>query len=94
MWIIFAFGFLYLATANVLTFLLYWYDKECAQEGTWRIPERRLLLAASVGGSIGGALAQRVFHHKTRKASFQNAFWSIVTIQAAAVITAAVIFLD
>jgi uncharacterized membrane protein YsdA (DUF1294 family) len=94
MWIAgFLFAF-YVAAINATAFILYWHDKERALEGTWRIPERTLLLAGLLGGSIGGAIAQHVFHHKTRKVSFQNAFWFIATIQAAAIVFGLVLLLD
>jgi uncharacterized membrane protein YsdA (DUF1294 family) len=94
MWITSVLATLYLVSINAVAFFLYWNDKERAREGAWRIPERRLLLAAVFGGSIGSAIAQHVFRHKTRKSSFQNAFWSIVTIQTATVVFVVGLFLD
>ena len=56
---------------NVVSFLLYAYDKACACKGKWRIPELTLLSFAFWGGALGAFLAMYVFHHKTRHVRFQ-----------------------
>ncbi|MEA4964445.1 MAG: DUF1294 domain-containing protein [Oscillospiraceae bacterium] len=56
---------------NALGFLNMYLDKRKARTGAWRIPERTLLLAAFLGGSLGTLLGMLVFHHKTRKLKFQ-----------------------
>lgn len=61
---------LYLIIINVVTFLLYGEDKRRARRGAWRIPEKTLLGAAVIGGSIGAMLGMSIFHHKTRKPAF------------------------
>ena len=60
----------YLIGINILTFLLFGVDKSNAIHRHRRIPERTLLLAALIGGSIGALLAMYLFHHKTRKRKF------------------------
>lgn len=75
---------LYLIAINLLTFLLYWWDKRQAVYRGWRIPEGTLLLLGAAGGSPAGFLAQRLLRHKNRKTSFQLAFWLITFLQAAA----------
>lgn len=66
---------------NLLTLLLFWWDKRCARKGGWRVSEGALLLCCALGGSITGYFAMRVLRHKTSKASFRIRFWMIVVAQ-------------
>jgi uncharacterized membrane protein YsdA (DUF1294 family) len=75
----------YLVAINAATFLLYGYDKAIAGGDQTRVPERVLHLAELFGGTPAAFVAQRVFHHKTQKSSFQLRFWLIVVVQIAAV---------
>jgi uncharacterized membrane protein YsdA (DUF1294 family) len=59
------------AGASGLAFGLYWMDKRSALADRRRVPENRLHLAGLLGGWPGALLAQQMFRHKTRKASFQ-----------------------
>lgn len=72
---------LWLAAINAFAALLYWADKRKARNRDWRIPEAVLLLAGLLGGTPASFAAQRLFRHKTRKFSFQCAFWAIVALQ-------------
>lgn len=63
---------------SVALFSMYGRDKAAAQQGERRTPEARLHLVALLGGWPGGLAGQRVFHHKTRKRSFQFTFWLTV----------------
>jgi len=45
-------------------------DKRAAQQGALRVPERRILFWAYVGGGLGALAAQRVLRHKTEKEPF------------------------
>ena len=57
---------LWLAAVNILAFALMGSDKARAKkQGARRIPERRLFLAAALGGSAVMYAAMRVLHHKT-----------------------------
>lgn len=60
----------YLLIANLYHFGLMGYDKYQAVRKKWRVPEWNLLFMGLIGGGIGGLIAQRVFHHKTRKRKF------------------------
>ena len=60
---------------SVITFLAYGSDKRRAQAGAPRISESLLLALGLFGGWPGGLVAQQVWRHKTRKASFQATFW-------------------
>jgi uncharacterized membrane protein YsdA (DUF1294 family)/cold shock CspA family protein len=73
---------LYLA-ASLLGLLLYWLDKRSAQGGGRRTPENTLHLVELAGGWPGALLAQLLFRHKTRKASYQAIFWLIVAAHQA-----------
>ncbi len=78
---------IYLATINLVTFVIYGVDKRRAIKGAYRIPEARLHLFALFGGFVGGIIAMQVFHHKRRKVSFVIVF-ALATIAS----TAALIF--
>ncbi len=67
---------------NLFVFLVYWWDKEAARRGGWRIRESTLLLLALVGGSAGAISAQSLLRHKTRKEPFRSKLTSIVILQA------------
>ncbi len=60
----------YIAITNLTTFIMYGLDKRRAIKDKWRIPEKRLLLAALLGGAPGALWAMILFHHKTKKAKF------------------------
>ncbi|ROQ40763.1 uncharacterized membrane protein YsdA (DUF1294 family) [Frondihabitans sp. PhB188] len=76
---------IYLAL-GVLLFVVYGVDKRAARRGRWRISERNLLVVGVLGGWMGAVVAQQVFRHKTRKSSFQWAFWATVTVNAVVVL--------
>ena len=61
---------IYLIIINVITFFIYGLDKYKAKNDRWRIPEKTLIGAAVIGGSIGAWAGMRVFHHKTRHPKF------------------------
>lgn len=74
---------IYLLTSS-LAFAAYGIDKAAAIGGVRRIPEAFLHLLGFAGGWPGALLAQRVFRHKSRKASFQVAFWTVAALNSAA----------
>lgn len=59
-----------LLAINVVTFFMYGKDKALAQAGKWRISEKKLLILALFGGSLGALAGMKVFHHKTRHKKF------------------------
>lgn len=75
---------------NLFVFLVYWWDKEAARNGGWRIRESTLLMLAFLGGSIGAVLAQQLLRHKTRKEPFRSILISIVILQAGLVASLAI----
>ncbi len=55
----------------------------------WRTNEQTLHLCSLFGGWPGALIAQRLFHHKSKKLSFQTLFWLIVVVHLAIVIALA-----
>lgn len=60
----------YLVVMNAVAFAMYGIDKRRAVKDKWRIPEKTLLLAALIGGSVGAFFGMRVFRHKTKHWQF------------------------
>ncbi len=73
---------LYLVTSAV-AFFAYAFDKSAALNNRWRTQESTLHLFALLGGWPGALAAQRLFRHKSRKTSFQAAFWGTVFLNCA-----------
>jgi uncharacterized membrane protein YsdA (DUF1294 family) len=72
------------AFMSALAFLSYGKDKAAAERGERRTPENTLHALALFGGWPGALAGQRVFHHKTKKTSFQVVFWCTVFINCLA----------
>ena len=69
---------------SLVSLAAYRTDKAAAQHRAWRTPESTLHLLALLGGWPGALLAQRLYHHKTRKPSFRFVFWITVLVNCAA----------
>lgn len=76
----------YLGCINILTYLMFWTDKERAQMGLYRIPESTLYLLSMVGGSPAAFYAREKLRHKTRKQPFGAMLLIIAAFQVVAVI--------
>ena len=74
---------LYTLVINIVLFGTMGYDKYCAKKEKWRIPEAYLFIMALLGGSIGGFIAMKVFHHKTKKIYFYIIFALALCFQIA-----------
>jgi uncharacterized membrane protein YsdA (DUF1294 family) len=61
--------------ASIFSLIIYRQDKIAAKNKQRRTPEMTLHVLALIGGWPGAVLAQRVFHHKSKKNSFQRLFW-------------------
>lgn len=72
---------LLLCIANLLSFGLMAYDKRCARRHRRRVPEQRLFLAAACFGALGGVLAMKLLHHKTRHWNFKTFFPMFLMLQ-------------
>lgn len=69
---------------NVFTFFAYAFDKNAAQTGQWRTPEKTLHLYALLGGWPAAYLAQQTLRHKSGKTSFQAVYAATVLLHCAA----------
>ena len=58
-----------LAIANIVSLIIFVFDKLKSKSGGQRIPESRLLLAA-LAGPFGAYIGMLLFRHKTRKTKF------------------------
>lgn len=65
----------YLAGLNVVAFLSMGHDKLLAIRRNRRVPERRLLWLAALGGGAGVLLGAKSFRHKTIKQPFRRWLW-------------------
>lgn len=72
----------WLTAINLVTFLVYAYDKAQASRNGWRVSERELLILALIGGSVGALSGMYIFRHKTAKKSFQVRLVLILLFQA------------
>ena len=70
-----------LVVLNVISFGLMAYDKRCARQGKWRVPEKRLFLVTACFGGLGGVLGMKVFHHKTQHWYFKVFFPVMLIVQ-------------
>ena len=61
-----------LLAVNLVTFLLFWRDKQRAMAGGARVAESDLLGLAMLGGSPGALVARQLLHHKIAKQPFSN----------------------
>lgn len=84
---------LYLIAINAVTFGAFALDKRAAGRRARRVPERRLLTLAALGGSPGALIGQQVLRHKTRKEPFRTWLWTIVGVQALGLGLAALAYL-
>lgn len=73
------------AAINFVTVLAYGFDKHAAIKGNWRVPEIQLHTLELLGGWPGAFIAQKLFHHKTKKKSFKVMFWLMLFFQIAIV---------
>ena len=79
-------GGMYLAVINAVGFGIFGYDKWCAVHRQWRVPEKTLIAAALLGGSVGAYAGMKVFRHKTRHPKFSVGIPVILAAQCAAAV--------
>lgn len=73
-----------LLAINVIAFLSFGWDKLCATQGWWRVPEANLLLLALLGGAIGAIVGQQLFRHKTKKEPLRSSLYLMCGINVIA----------
>ena len=71
----------FLLSINIVTFLLYGYDKFSAKRGWSRVPEWNLHALGILGGTLAGWSAQQFFRHKTKDTSFRPVYITIFIVQ-------------
>jgi len=79
---------LYLLAINILTVLIFAFDKRRARRRQWRISERTLLLVCFAGGTLAAYWARQKFRHKTRKQPFSTFLHVIAVVQLLIIIGA------
>jgi len=72
---------LFLAAVNLSAFFLYGWDKLSAGQRIDRVPEVVLYFSVLCGGGVGALLGMDIFHHKTKKISFQFVVAVIILVQ-------------
>lgn len=60
----------YFVIINLVTFFTYGMDKRRAAKNRWRIPEKKLLGLAVIGGTPGALAGMYGFRHKTKHLKF------------------------
>lgn len=74
-----------LISINITTFIAYWVDKRAAVRRGWRVSENTLHTLEFLGGWLGAWIAQKVFHHKSSKKSYQRMYKVMIVMEFAAV---------
>lgn len=72
---------IYLTFVNIIAFIVYGVDKWKARKNQWRIPEKKLLFLAIIGGSVGTLAGMYIFHHKTLHKKFTVGVPVILVLQ-------------
>ncbi len=75
----------WLLSINFTTFIAYGVDKKAAIKKTWRVPEKDLHLLEFLGGWVGAWIAQKFFHHKTAKKSYQSIYRLMIVLELVAI---------
>jgi uncharacterized membrane protein YsdA (DUF1294 family) len=75
----------YITLSGIAVFA-YAFDKSAAMNRRWRTQESTLLIIGLLGGWPGAWIAQRMFRHKTQKASFRYAFLFTAVVNASVLI--------
>lgn len=70
----------WLIVVNMISLLIFGWDKLCARAKWRRIPETTLLTLALIGGSVGARIGQKLFRHKTSKQPFARKLSAIVIL--------------
>lgn len=74
----------YLVLINIISFIVFWIDKERARKRKWRVPEKNLFLLAILLGSPGCIAGMHILRHKTKHPRFLIGMPVILIFQIAA----------
>jgi len=66
------------AIINIVTYGLYYYDKQQARSSGWRISEKTLMMGSLLGGWPAALYAIEDIRHKSSKRSFQIMHWIVI----------------
>ena len=72
---------LYFMFINIISFLMFFFDKIFAMAKKRRISEKALLIVCLIGGSIGGIIGMYKCRHKIRKYRFKFGIPIIIIVQ-------------
>ena len=75
----------HLVSINLVTMIAYYVDKRAAIRHDWRVSENTLHTLEFLGGWIGAYVAQKWFHHKNAKKSYQHIFLLMIIAEFAAI---------
>ncbi len=67
---------------SLISFCTYWWDKQSAIHGRWRVAETTLHTIDLIGGWPGGLAARRLLRHKVRKKRYAWMFWTLAVVNA------------
>ena len=76
---------------NLISFFQMRHDKQCAQAGKQRVPEKTLFLATALFGGLGGCLGMYLLRHKTKHWYFAL-FFPLMLIAQVAILVLLYIF--
>ncbi|WP_281347101.1 DUF1294 domain-containing protein [Virgibacillus doumboii] len=80
---------IYLASINIIAFILMAVDKHKAKKQKFRIRERTLWVVAVLGGAVGAVIGMKQFRHKTKHRSF---VWGMPLLVITQIILAVYLF--
>lgn len=72
--------FIYLIIMNLLSGILFDYDKHAAIKNHRRIPERTLHILEMLGGVFSVFLLMYIIHHKNRKFLYYGVTWVVLIV--------------
>lgn len=75
----------YLLAINIAGAIVVCWDKFCAKNDRWRVPERTLFLFCLLGGSPAVYLTMRTIRHKTLHKRFMFGIPAIIFVQLIAI---------
>ncbi len=76
----------YLICINIITFFVYYLDKQKAKKNAYRISERNLIGLTLIGGCLGAIVSMNLFRHKTKHLKFTLGIPLILALQIISVI--------